>query len=516
MDGGVKVEVLDLRPDGTAKVRLWYYKWRRPIEFKLRRHKQGEEYVATGVIYVKKRKGILKEHLVEVAEALRKMGLICVSYYDVGGKVGALYFSECFLRSLFERFGAKPFRFAKHPQVEYLGGLSFKIGGYMAHFRVRGGRRVYIANVRTPYTGTAVWIATSLASVGIKASPGKKSVKLDTDSLIGFMIYSGAQPPGFTQLYASPSLYVFVEEVGARLYFYFAVKHKGLWRAVRGKYTVSKINLTIKERDLAKALSRALNEALQELGDNTTVSAKRRGGLWRTTLYVPQISRLLQHAADGVEAGLVNVVLEDNTLKIREGDTEALLEVETARGPIVRYIWLGLGRTLRLYKALRTAGVPVALMPEGVRIDDNAMWSLIAMATSGVEVGSVVAPGVMLANKYDVDGQTLYAYVYTSDDGLAVRFVLKDNEWKSVGGLLYKSTVYARGDVVAVAEALNKLYLKMGLERRAITSGEVLVLNMKDLEILGIKRIVVRTLIELTKLRIGLGISINVARKATT
>jgi len=350
----------------------------------------------------------------------------------------------------------------------------------------------------------STYIATSLTKVGIAAKVKRNKVLLNTESLVGLVIYAGAAPPGFTRLYASPSLHVFAEEDGAHLYFYLAVKHEGVWRAVRRKYAASRASFSAKDRNLAEAIWHALDGALRELGEspNALPPMQRLPNRWYTvTLNAPQLSRFLQHAAEGVEVGPATVALDGNALKIAAGGAEAAFDFEPTKGRMSKYIKLDLPSTLKLYKALRALGIPVWLAPEGIGIDLRAVWSLLAAAAGSLEPGSEVVQGVVLVGRYNVDGRELYAFSYVYDGKLALRFVLKDDAtWKSTGGYLNKSTVYATGDVVEVANAINSIYLKRGVSRRIAADGKkVLELRMKDLELLGLKRLVVRQLVELAR-----------------
>jgi len=85
----LRVEVLEARADGTAKFRLWYYKWRetRPhqpyVDVEIKLYQEGDGSIHfKGRVFASKRKGIYKEHLAEIADLLRRRGVEGVAYYE--------------------------------------------------------------------------------------------------------------------------------------------------------------------------------------------------------------------------------------------------------------------------------------------------------------------------------------------------------------------------------------------------------------------------------------------------
>jgi len=387
--------------------------------------------------------------------------------------------------------------------ITYLDGYTFVISGRRVAFQkiVRGNRRNYVAMLSFDDVGDANGFVSLLKSANIKADLSERFVKLDTESFIGLLIYIDATPPGFVHLYASPNLHVFAEADGPKLYFYFAVVHNGVWRTLKGMYGASRVGLWAKECDLAEKLWNEATNALYALGmpTNALPPMKRYGGRCHISLNVPHLSRFLQYAAERVEAGETKVSLEGNLLRIRAGNVEAGFEFELAKGGVVKYIAVELPKALKLYKALKALGIPAELAPEGVRLGGKAVWALLSLAVEEVKTVAEVLPGVLLANKYDIDGRKMPVFVYTYNYDIVVRFVLEDGGWKSAGGRLYKNRIYLLGNVAEIAEAINTLYIKRDLSRRVVVNGNVLTLSLRDLTFLGLKSIVIRLALERAK-----------------
>jgi len=392
---------------------------------------------------------------------------------------------------------------SEKPTIAYLGNYEFDIGGRRVVFHrvVKAKQRGYVATLSFDGGGDAAGFASLLNAAGVRAELIDNVVRLDAESLVGLMVCTSATPPGFLRLYSSPHLHVFAEVDGARVYFYFAVRHGGVWRALRGMYSVSRVSLWTRECGLAEKLRGELAGALGI--PLNAVPLNRYGKRCRVPLYVPHLSRLLQHAAEGVEAKPISVSLDSGFLRIRTGGVDVKLEFELAKTGIAKYIAADLPKALQLYSSIRALGMPVGLTPEGVRLSNRAMWALLALAVEGVEPVTEILPGVLLAGKYDVDGHKLFAFVYTPNDEVIVRFVLSGSGWKSASGRLYKSRVHLRGNIAEVADAINAIYLKMGVNRRVVVSGDVLVLALRDLALLGLKTTIVRLALERAKRHIA-------------
>jgi len=387
------------------------------------------------------------------------------------------------------------------PKIVYLGDYEFDIDGRYVKFHkvIKANRRNYIVALPFDKGSDAADFASLLNAAGIRAELIDNIVRLDVESLVGLMIHTGATPPGFLRLYASPHLHVFAEVDGPHLYFYFAL-YNGVWRVLKGMYSASRISLWAKECDLAEKLWGEIADALHALGmpPNALPPIGRYDGRCCISLHVPHLSRFLQHAAEGVEVEPADVSLEGNFLRIRTGDVDVKFEFEVMKWDAVKYIAVELSKALKLYKALRALGIPAELTPDGVRLGGKAVWALLTLAVERVEPVAEVVPGVLLAGKYDVGGRKLFAFVYVYNDDVAVRFVLKDGG-KSAGGYLRKTRVDLRGNVVEIADAINAIYVKGGVNRRVAAKGNVLALSLRDLALLGLKAVVIRLVLERAK-----------------
>jgi len=277
----VKIEALELRPD-FAKFRLWYYKWQetRPhqsyVDFELKKYRKGRFEAVLGMLYEKRLEGVSKEHLREIAKLLRQMGMQGVAYYEIKGKVGVLYFSGCFLKSFIKTFGTPPIRDGTPPWIEHLGGFEYGIGNYVVKFRRRGKeiKMGYFATLSLPTREDAERLASSLKAAEVKSTVVEGNVLFDTESLIGLAIRAGAAPPGFAQIYANDVLRVYVEE-DSGYYYYFVVKHKGVWRTAWGKYVNKR--LSIDDADAAEAVWAGIVRTLARLGAYYDVKPPGRG-----------------------------------------------------------------------------------------------------------------------------------------------------------------------------------------------------------------------------------------------
>jgi len=500
----IKIELLELRPD-FAKFRLWYYKWQetRPhqpyVDFELRKYRKGRFEVLLGMLYEKRLDGVSKEHLREIVDLLRQMGMRGVAYYEIKGRVGALYFSGRFLKSFIKTFGAPPIRDDTPPWIEHLGGFEYGIGNYVVKFR-RGGKEVkrgYFATLNLPTHEDAERLASSLRAAEVKSIVIERSVLFDTESLIGLAIRAGATPPGFTQIYANDVLRVYVEEDSGH-YYYFAVKHKGVWRTAWGKYVNKRLKLSINDADAAEAVWAGIVRTLARLGAYHDVKPPQpRADKYVLELYVPHLSPLLAKAAENVEARPAHVTLDGGRLRIVADGVVTSVKFEPARYYNVAYINPSLPESLRLYKALQALGIPAEITPDGVRLNGDALWTLLAIAVDGISPPAEVVPGVTLANRHSVDGRTLYTFLYENEKGVGIRFVVKNgNEWKTAGGLLQRDFVVVYDKRGIVADAINAVYRNMGVSWRIVTKDGTFVLVPRDLKLLGIRHLIVRLRLE--------------------
>jgi len=128
------------------------------------------------------------------------------------------------------------------------------------------------------------------------------------------------------------------------------------------------------------------------------------------------------------------------------------------------------GQILALYKLLKEVGVLVEITPEGVKINGEALWALVAaVAERGVPSGlpAEVMPSVELLKVYSAGGMRMYAF-RVSEEGTHYYFAVKaGQEWRAAGGMRTKLQVQIAGKATrAVAEAINALYSEMGVDRR--------------------------------------------------
>lgn len=506
MLGQVWVEVFDLRHDGTAKIRLWYYKWHRTrpdepyVEFEMRLHrKRGVYRVPAGAVYEKREAGILREHLVEIAEQLRRMGMHGVSYYEYRG-VGLLYFSGGFLGSVVEALGAAAVRGVEPTEVKHLGGLEYKIGEHRVEFREMGADRGYGAKLRLSSVGEAVHLLAALRAAGVAARVRYTVLKFDVDSLIGLMAYTGKTPPTFMQLYASDRFRLFAELDKSR--YYLAVKPGDVWRAAWGKYAAKRVELKAREPDAAEVAWRYAVDLLRSLGASTDVKPPRRVvNAYAFPLYGRHLLRILANAAKNVEAAPAEASLEGGLLKIRTDGVKVAVDASAVRCTRAVRINFDMLRALKLYQALRWMGAPAEIYLEGVKLGNRALWTLLAVAVGDVDPPREIAPGITLVAKHEAEGGALYAFLYECKGRYGAYFVANaGGELWGTGGKLYKNTVAVYDKYGIVANAINSVYQKMGIPWRvARTSDGILKLAPRDLKALGIQKGIIHVLAEKLK-----------------
>jgi len=198
------VEVLEARPDGTAKFKMRHHTW---LEA---RH--GEPYVdfeatpywlktaksASGHVYANKAVGIHKEHLAKIAELMEEKSVACY-YWEQ--KETRLDFSGAIRDSVLAKLGiALELPRAEPMAVEHLGGFKFKVGDKEVEFGkvyVKGGYEFY-AVLRLSSAEEAVRFAASLRAVGVDARTVSNAVKLDGDSFFGLLVVASAVSPSLT------------------------------------------------------------------------------------------------------------------------------------------------------------------------------------------------------------------------------------------------------------------------------------------------------------------------------
>jgi len=130
----LRVEVLDVKSNGEAKFRLWYYKWRetRPdkpyvdIEIEPYWYKDGRVGFI-GYVYANEAMGISKDHLAEIASLLEREGIKGVLLAARGKQ---LKFTGAFRDSVLNKLGIRPeLPPGEPPDVQHLGDFKFKVGG---------------------------------------------------------------------------------------------------------------------------------------------------------------------------------------------------------------------------------------------------------------------------------------------------------------------------------------------------------------------------------------------------
>jgi len=510
----LRVEVLDVKPNGEAKFRLWYYKWRetRPdqpyVDFEIRPYRyRGSTFHFIGFIYANKAKGILRDHLAEIAELLKREGIKGVSLITYGKQ---LQFTGAFRDSVLARLGVElELPHAEPAMVEYLGGLKFKVGDREVEF---GGRYVkgpyeFYAELRLASAEEAVCYAASLKALGVEAKAVGDTVRLDSDAFFGLLAATGAAPPGLTPLYRSNDLQVYAKVEGGRMRFYFAVRHEGIWRAVDGLYGEWYVLLVRAEREVLEAIRGAVAKALEKLapeqqGRQTKVGVlseirdeKGNVKVHYLHLYGHHLASFLKHAAEEVRAEPSEVRLEGRNIVVEAGGVKAEVVFKLLKfGKAEFLLAQDVAQMLTLHKSLKAAGVPVEITPRGIRVDGEAMWALVAVAVERSvpdKLPAEVMPGVELLKVYNIGGMRVYAF---RAEGAHYYFALKTKEgWRAAGGKYDGKMVLIYGEVArAVADAINATYSEMGAERRVEVKynkdGVVYIqLTNVDLELLGLR-----------------------------
>jgi len=515
----LRVEVLEARADGTAKFRLWFYKWQetRPdkpyvdVELTYRGEKQGFR----GYISANKAEGILREHLAEIADLLKREGVKGVSLITQGR---VLKFSGAFRDSVLRRLGVKPeLPPGVPPAVQHLGDLKFRVGDREVDFgpKAIGARREFYAELKFSSRDEAENFARSLKAVGVDArvvgsEEAGYTVRLDSDAFFGLLAATGATLPGLTLLYSSEEgdfrVYAAVE--GGRMRFYFAVKHGGVWRVVEGLYDERRdaLQLSRKERDVLEAIRGAVIKALEKLDperrdrpakveepkEERDKESKVVG--YSLRLYGPYLKPFLEHANEIVKAQPAEVRLEGRRVVVKAGGVEKDVEFKLLKFGKAEYLIANdVEQTIALYKSLKEAGVRVEITPRGVKVDSEALWALVAIAvergTPG-ELPAEVIPGVELLKMYSVGDMKMYIF---RAEGLHYYFAVKTGqEWRAAGGKLSGRKADIVGEVAhIVAGAINAIYREMGVERRIeVRYGKdgtpYIRLTNEDLRLLGL------------------------------
>jgi len=483
-------EMLDVKLNGEAKFRLWYYKWHetRPhqpyvdVEITYKGKKQG----FIGRIYVNVAEGVLKEHLAEIEKLLKRNGMEGVAYYEYE-KTTFLLFTSAFRDSVLARLGIEPELPPGEPaEVKHLGGLRFKIGDREVEFgeRAFGKTREFYAELKFPSRDETERFASSLKAVGVYAEVTGNTVRLYRDSFFGLLAAADATPPGLTPLYRSEEddfrVYASVEE--GRMRFYFAVKHEGVWRVVEGAYSkrIGGVELVHTERDVLEAVRVVVAKALEKLtaeklgrpakvGEPKEKRSEEDNVVgYYLRLYGYHLVPFLEQAAEGVKAEPADVQLEGRHIVVETGSVKVEAEFKLLKGNEAAFLPVqNVGQALALYKSLKALGVPVEITPRSVKVDGEIMWALVAAAVERGVLSGVLAevmPGVELLKVHSVGGMKMYIF---RAEGVHYYFAVRTKEgWRAAGAKYDGVQVRIKGQVAeVVAKAINALYREMGIDR---------------------------------------------------
>jgi len=346
--------------------------------------------------------------------------------------------------------------------------------------------------------------AASLKAVGIYAEIAGDTVRLNRDSFFGLLATTNAAPPGLKPLYRSEDLRVYAGAEGGRMRFYFAVKHKGVWRTVEGLYNekLFGVMLARTERDVLEAVRDAVTKTLEKLGRPAEVGEPRekldkKGDVetYYLYLYGPHITLFLEHATKDIKAELAEVRLEGRRIAARVGGVEAVVEFKLLKRNETAFLMVAdMGQTLALYKSLKALGMPAEITPRGIKIDGKAMWALAATAVERSELSRLpaeVMPGIELLKVYSASNVKMYIF---RTEGAHYYFAVKTKEvWRVAGGKYDGKRTQITGEAApTIAEAINAIYSEMGVERRVKVRRDkrgVLYIQLTnvDLELLRLK-----------------------------
>jgi len=349
-----------------------------------------------------------------------------------------------------------------------------------------------------------VYFAASLRAVGVDAKVVGNVVRLDSDSFFGLLVATNALPPGLTPLYRSKDLHVYAGVEKGRVRYYFAARHKGVWRAAEGLHKKRSVELKRAEREVLEAIRSVVARALETLSRPAEVGEPKevRGGEGNVKahylpLYGYHVVPFLEHAAEGVETELAEVRLEGRRIAVKAGGAEAAVEFKLLkRNETVFLLTQDVAQTLALYRSLKALGAPVEITPKGVGINSEVLWTLVASAVERSALGGLPAeimPGVKLLRVYNAGGMHIYIF-RVSEEGAHYYFVVKTRQgWRAADGKQSGRQVQINGEAAhAVADAINAVYREMGVDRKIeVRYGKDGVSRIKltnvDLELLGVK-----------------------------
>jgi len=352
--GELKIEVVDVSVDGSAKFRLWYEKWGgRYVDIDVVK----QDFDGVNVYLGELRVGgfVEPEHLKHMFLLLRSRN-IRTMLVD-----GVLYFTTAFRDAVLTALGYMPKRGAEAPDVMHLDGYRFLIGDYTVEF-IEGGPRKYgfYAKIELPTRKDAEKLVAGLMHLGVSSYHVGRVVVMNKDSLFGLLALTGATPPGLFRLYKSPRLAVYAKNSSSSIKYYFATVVYGVWKGILG--SVSNKGKSVigysKDRDVILELARAIKSEITR-GDSHGIHTYRSTNVHALSIDKRIMARILRLASTSAPIRSV-IVLEDGSVSL---DGVGVLRKDGKRIKVGDIEVL-----LMLYRSLRSAGYTVTLYPDGVKI----------------------------------------------------------------------------------------------------------------------------------------------------
>ncbi|MEM3326337.1 MAG: hypothetical protein QXK63_02710 [Thermoproteus sp.] len=445
----LRVEVLDVKPNGDVCFRLWYYRWfeTRPaapyVDFWIRY--RGRQF--RGHINVNGYRGIYEAHLVHIRNLARRL---VDEELGEGEAVGvylapsrrALEFYGTFRDAVLKRVGYSPEPASAEPaSIKYLGGMRFKVEDRVVEFGVKRkgvGAEPY-AKIRFGKAEDAINFYRRLRAAGIYVEVVGSEVRLDYESYWGMVAATNTVVEGVERLYPWAhdryrGLYVFKEVRRGGIYYHFAFRQGDVWRAVGGKYGARRLKLVHADRSVLEAFRQRLLEAYEALG--VEVEVAEAAGLSGKDLYYIVLSpsglRPFEERGAPIGMAISDAKVEGPLIVVRLKGAEHRIEFKPLRGSEFLLIKGG----APLYRALKARGVAAELRPDGVRLGREGMWGLLAsIVDDSLRRGEApqLPPGVELP--LADPKRRLYVFGYRAEGGRYRRFVMFHNGlWREVGG----------------------------------------------------------------------------------
>ncbi|MEM3996456.1 MAG: hypothetical protein QXP31_05265 [Pyrobaculum sp.] len=464
-----RVEVLEVRENGEVKFRIWFYRWldTRPhqpfvdVEIKYDSRRKGFR----GWLYVNVYEGIYKEHLVELHQLFEREGLKATLVWD-GDEIERLVFYGAFREELLRRIGYRPERVEAEPvSVKHLGELKFEVGGVEVEFAKSSKKdRPLYAVLQFGTADEAVDFYRRLTAAGVYAEVRGREVRLDEESYWGMVITSGVVPEGWQLVYPLEGdqyrdLHLFKREGEKGVFYQFVVKVGGVWRSAGNWYEERRVMLHHSDRAVLEALREAVKRAVGvELGEIGEIR-----GVYRIHVTRP-VLEAFENRAPVVAVGKSEVHIDGDFIVIKHGGVEHRVKFELVK----RTEGVVVDSSLR--PVLEALGVPFKWTPEGLKLERDGMWGLLAAALEA-QGGQIKLPeGVSIIAARPERGH--YILRVKAGNGEYVYSVLKvDGEWTAMGGKMDKrrQVVLSHSDegiARAHAEAINELLAKCIAEGR--------------------------------------------------